>query len=138
MQAERDVAQSAIGDSFAGGFCRGDGDYGHTAGPRARFALALEEGEIDFLRGFDDGAGFEGRAVESGAEDLAQLRVERLGVESVERFLCGVSQAHFSTSLLRLSASTIGGVPYGKKVGPVDKASRTSSSARFNGLRSTA
>jgi hypothetical protein len=49
------------------------------------------------------------------------LRIERFGIQPPQRLLLGVAHSQGITSLLPLPASTIGGRPYGKKVGAKER-----------------
>ena len=70
---------------------------------------------IDFLDGIANGLGPKWRAGQTGGQDLPQLGAERLGLGSFELLLFRMPHAQGPASLpLHF---TIGGVPYGKKVG---------------------
>ena len=120
MQGQRDGSLLAIRHRLAGWLLGGEGHERDLAGLRGGGVGTVEERGIDLLDGLEDGLGFKRRAGQTGDEDLPQLSIERLGLESFDLFLFRMPHSHGPASSPLHSPPTIGGVPYGKKVGAED------------------
>ena len=115
MQGQRDGSLVAIRHRLAGRLLGGEGHERDLARLCGGGVGTVEERGIDLLDGLEDGLGLKRRAGQTGDEDLPQLSIERLGLESFDLFLFRMPHAHGPASLPL--PPTIGGVPYGKKVG---------------------